>query len=118
MVGAAVPREAALFLAWIDDAVDESVRSWAAQRAAPTLLIETQPVRAFTKADGERLRPLRRGSSRLPLRHPTSVGMAQAMSGDLWPGPQQVDTRWNPAPSAGSPAGLRTTTRMTLSAGV
>jgi len=42
-------------LAWIDDAVDDTVRTWAAQRAAPTLLIETLPAYGLTRTDGERL---------------------------------------------------------------
>ena len=30
-------------LAWVDDALNEACRSWAGERAAPTLLVETQP---------------------------------------------------------------------------
>jgi hypothetical protein len=43
-------------LAWIDDAVDDGVRAWARDRHAPTLLIETDPARGLTSADGTRLR--------------------------------------------------------------
>jgi hypothetical protein len=43
-------------LAWIDDAVDDGVRTWARRRAAATLLIETDPARGLTRADGARLR--------------------------------------------------------------
>src|SRR3954447_12191747 len=34
--------------AWIDDSLDERCRRWAAQRAAPTLLVETQPATGIT----------------------------------------------------------------------
>ena len=30
-------------LAWVDDALNAACRAWAAARAAPTLLVETQP---------------------------------------------------------------------------
>jgi hypothetical protein len=43
-------------LAWVDDAVDDTVRAWAAERAAPTLLVETDPARGLTTSDGARLR--------------------------------------------------------------
>jgi hypothetical protein len=43
-------------LAWIDDAVDQSVRTWAQARDAPTLLVETDPARGLTAGDGARLR--------------------------------------------------------------
>ena len=35
-------------LAWIDDAFDESCHDWAATRAAPTLLVATDPAVGFT----------------------------------------------------------------------
>jgi hypothetical protein len=37
-------------LAWIDDNLDESCHSWAARRAAPTLLVETDPSRGLEEA--------------------------------------------------------------------
>jgi hypothetical protein len=43
-------------LAWIDDAVNDAVREWAAARPAPTLLIETDPAIGLTAAHGARLR--------------------------------------------------------------
>jgi len=42
-------------LAWIDDAVNDAVRDWAASRPA-TLLIETDPAVGLSAGDGERLR--------------------------------------------------------------
>jgi hypothetical protein len=42
-------------LAWIDDAHDESCRAWAAQRAAPTLLVATEPATGLTEAHVEEL---------------------------------------------------------------
>ena len=38
-------------LAWIDDALDEECRSWAERRAAPTLLVQTDPRRGLTDAE-------------------------------------------------------------------
>ena len=35
-------------LAWVDDAHDDSCRGWAAERAAPTLLIATDPAVGLT----------------------------------------------------------------------
>lgn len=43
-------------LAWIDDAVNDAVRAWAGQRAAPTLLVETEPAIGLTASHGARLR--------------------------------------------------------------
>jgi hypothetical protein len=37
-------------LAWIDDNLDESCHAWAASRAAPTLLVETDPTRGLEEA--------------------------------------------------------------------
>ena len=42
--------------AWIDDAHDEACRAWAARRAAPTLLVPTEPAVGFTGAHAARLR--------------------------------------------------------------
>lgn len=38
-------------LAWIDDALDRHCELWAAQRAAPTLLVRTQPATGLTPAE-------------------------------------------------------------------
>ncbi len=38
-------------LAWIDDALDEDCREWARRRAAPTLLVQTDPRRGLTDAE-------------------------------------------------------------------
>jgi hypothetical protein len=35
-------------LAWIDDALDERCEAWARKRAAPTLLVQTEPKRGLT----------------------------------------------------------------------
>jgi hypothetical protein len=43
-------------LAWIDDALNDVVRSWAAARDAPTLLVETAPATGLTAAQAELLR--------------------------------------------------------------
>lgn len=43
-------------LAWIDDAIDDEVRRWAAARSGLTLLVEPDPARGLTPSDGERLR--------------------------------------------------------------
>ena len=43
-------------LAWIDDALDDECRAWAAARTAPTLLIETETAVGLTEADVARLR--------------------------------------------------------------
>jgi hypothetical protein len=37
-------------LAWIDDNLDDSCHAWAAQRTAPTLLVETDPKRGLEEA--------------------------------------------------------------------
>jgi hypothetical protein len=43
-------------LAWIDDAFNAACHAWAAERGAPTLLVETQPADGLTGAQAERLR--------------------------------------------------------------
>ena len=43
-------------LAWIDDDVNDAVRAWASERAAPTLIVETAPHSGLTAAHAERLR--------------------------------------------------------------
>jgi Swiss Army Knife RNA repair-like protein len=42
-------------LAWIDDALDDACRVWAAQRPGPTLLVDTEPAVGITPAHGQRL---------------------------------------------------------------
>lgn len=42
-------------LAWVDDAFDESCLRWAGARAAPTLLIATEPAIGLTRTHAERL---------------------------------------------------------------
>ena len=41
--------------AWIDDALDERCQAWARGRAAPTLLIQTEPATGITDEHVERL---------------------------------------------------------------
>ncbi len=43
-------------LAWIDDCLDETCHAWAAARAAPTLLVQTDADVGITAAHVERLR--------------------------------------------------------------
>jgi hypothetical protein len=50
-------------LAWVDDAHDEACRAWAAGRAAPTLLVTTDPAVGLTDAEVE---ALLEWASRLP----------------------------------------------------
>ena len=42
-------------LAWVDDAHDDSCRAWASSRAAPTLLVTTDPATGLTAAHVEAL---------------------------------------------------------------
>ena len=42
-------------VAWIDDAHDDACRSWAAARAAPTLLVTTDPAVGLTEVEVEQL---------------------------------------------------------------
>jgi hypothetical protein len=42
-------------LAWVDDALGPACHSWAAERAAPTLLVETDPVRGLTSSEAATL---------------------------------------------------------------
>jgi hypothetical protein len=42
-------------LAWIDDSLDDSCQLWARERAAPTLLVETDPTRGLEEAHVEAL---------------------------------------------------------------
>jgi hypothetical protein len=43
-------------LAWIDDAHDETCRAWAGERAAPTLLVATDPSVGLTEPQARELR--------------------------------------------------------------
>jgi hypothetical protein len=43
-------------LAWIDDALDDACHAWAAARAAPTLLVQTDPAVGLTAEHVEQLR--------------------------------------------------------------
>jgi hypothetical protein len=42
-------------LAWIDDSIDKTCRTWAAERSAPTLLVPTEPEIGLTPAHTETL---------------------------------------------------------------
>jgi hypothetical protein len=42
-------------LAWIDDALDPACHSWAAARAAPTLLVQTEPSRGLRSEQADEL---------------------------------------------------------------
>jgi hypothetical protein len=43
-------------LAWVDDALNEACRAWASARAAPTLLVRTEPRDGLTAREAELLR--------------------------------------------------------------
>ena len=43
-------------LAWIDDAFNDACHAWAAQRGAPTLLVQTEPATGLVDAHAARLR--------------------------------------------------------------
>jgi len=51
-------------LAWVDDAHDDSCRAWASARAAPTLLVSTDPPTGLT---GAHVEALERWADRLPV---------------------------------------------------
>jgi hypothetical protein len=42
-------------LAWVDDAFNDACSTWAQQRAAPTLLVQTDPRRGLTTPEAQRL---------------------------------------------------------------
>ena len=42
-------------LAWIDDALNDACHEWAAARAAPTLLVQTDPQRGLTAPEAKQL---------------------------------------------------------------
>jgi hypothetical protein len=43
-------------LAWVDDAFNDACHAWAAERAAPTLLVRTEPASGITQREVELLR--------------------------------------------------------------
>jgi hypothetical protein len=43
-------------LAWVDDALNDACHAWAAQRSAPTLLVQTEPATGITQREVELLR--------------------------------------------------------------
>jgi hypothetical protein len=51
-------------LAWLDDAHDDSCRAWASARAAPTLLVSTDPPTGLT---GAHVEALEHWADRLPV---------------------------------------------------
>jgi hypothetical protein len=42
-------------LAWVDDAFNDACHAWAAERAAPTLLVQTEPASGITRREAELL---------------------------------------------------------------
>ena len=54
---AAIERHArARALAWVDDSFNDACHEWAAQRHAPTLLVQTEPARGLTAREASLLR--------------------------------------------------------------
>lgn len=54
---AAIERHAgARALAWVDDSFNDACHEWAAQRQAPTLLVQTEPARGLTAREASVLR--------------------------------------------------------------
>jgi hypothetical protein len=51
-------------LAWVDDAFNEACHVWAAQRAAPTLLVASEPATGLEEAHAARLRAWAEGLTR------------------------------------------------------
>lgn len=51
-------------LAWIDDAFNDACHAWAAERGAPTLLVETLPQEGLVAAQAEALRAWARSLAR------------------------------------------------------
>jgi hypothetical protein len=43
-------------LAWVDDAFNDACHAWAAERTAPTLLVQTEPASGLTRRETELLR--------------------------------------------------------------
>jgi hypothetical protein len=42
-------------LAWVDDALNDACHEWAEARAAPTLLVQTDPQRGLTASEAQQL---------------------------------------------------------------
>jgi hypothetical protein len=55
-------------LAWIDDAFDESCHAWAAERPAPTLLVQTDPARGLIAEESSLLEAWARERKPSPAR--------------------------------------------------
>ncbi len=54
---AAIERHAgARALAWVDDSFNDACHEWAAERKAPTLLVQTEPARGLTAREASLLR--------------------------------------------------------------
>jgi Swiss Army Knife RNA repair-like protein len=51
-------------LAWIDDAFNDACHEWASERAAPTLLVQTEPAKGLTRREALILESWARGSGR------------------------------------------------------
>jgi len=47
-------------LAWVDDAFNDACHAWAAERSAPTLLVQTEPASGITQREMELLRSWQR----------------------------------------------------------
>ena len=76
-------------LAWIDDALDDECHRWAGERAAPTLLVATEPELGLTRREAQELERWARSlAARAELRR------------------QQFQHRRDGGASASSPAGI------------
>jgi hypothetical protein len=64
-------------LAWVDDALNDACHAWALARAAPTLLVQTDPEHGLTAVEAEQL-----SSWALGLSTATAGGMAGATGDD------------------------------------
>jgi hypothetical protein len=53
-------------LAWVDDALNDACHEWARARAAPTLLVQTDPKRGLTASEAKRLAAWARGIGDTP----------------------------------------------------
>jgi len=79
-------------LAWIDDALDQACREWASARAAPTLLVQTDPVCGLTSREAAQLtqwaQALRTySSSPSPSSGSSSSASSSAKPGSVPPAP-------------------------------
>jgi hypothetical protein len=55
-LGAIEEHAGARALAWIDDSLDEECHTWARERSAPTLLVQTDPERGLTSREASVLK--------------------------------------------------------------